>query len=75
MTVQCVQCTNFSLKGCPAAQHGFGNCRHDKVGNYQSARYERTCAKYSPADADVAKARMAWLEKQEGKSTCKNNNP
>ena len=62
MSVQCVNCAHFSLKNCPAAHQGFGTCQYHKA--YQSARYERQCAKYNPAPADTATARLAWLEKQ-----------
>jgi len=64
MSVQCVNCANFSLKNCPAAHQGFGTCRNRHPANYQSARYERECASYNPAPADTTAARLAWLEKQ-----------
>lgn len=67
--VKCVDCKSFSLKNkqygaSPMAQHGCGYCDHNqKPGEYMTARYERECAKFTPASDEVVKARIDFLTK------------
>ena len=63
MSVQCVTCTNFSLKTAgKMATHGFGHCKHQQPHQFHSATFSRTCDKHQLADSDVSKARVQWLQ-------------
>lgn len=68
MTVQCVACTNFSLRGSELAQHGLGSCAAKRRHEYVSAVYPRECWNFARADAEREAERRAWLEKTIAKS-------
>lgn len=68
MTVQCASCENFTLQnadgrsGTELAKQGYGTCRHiPGPGNYQSARFERHCAKFAETDKATIIKRVNWL--------------
>lgn len=59
----CSSCQHWSLQkaGRMAAQ-GYGLCSLLKPWLYKAPQY--TCQKHKPADADVAHARVEWLNKK-----------
>lgn len=59
--VQCVACTNFSLRGSELARHGFGNCAKKSSWQYQSAICQRDCWQFAQVDAGMESARRCWL--------------
>jgi hypothetical protein len=64
VTVQCVACLNFSLRGSELARHGFGNCAKKSRCEYPSAVYPRYCQQFVQADADQEAARRSWLDER-----------
>jgi len=69
MTIQCVACKHFTLRGnCRSsigmASQGYGICSFGTVGQFQSAIFPRNCAKFSPVEVEVKAKRLAWLDKQ-----------
>lgn len=69
MSVQCVACKNFSLRGnCRSsigmASQGYGICSFGTVGQFQSAIFPRHCAKFAKVDAEIEAKRVQWLDKQ-----------
>lgn len=63
-TVQCVDCQRFTLKGHPGmASQGYGKCGLSTgAAHFESATFQRHCAGFRRAPADVSKQRRAWLD-------------
>jgi hypothetical protein len=70
MTVQCISCRSFSLRGgAELAPFGFGHCRLTPKGaGNVSARYPRECPKFSAADPETERKRREWLEDAQRKA-------
>ncbi|MBP6018782.1 MAG: hypothetical protein KA735_04770 [Burkholderiaceae bacterium] len=66
MTVQCVNCENFSLRNAgQMASQGYGHCSHDNSrAEFQSAVFQRNCHTFGRVDQDVAERRIDWLEEK-----------
>lgn len=64
MTVQCVTCDRFKLRGSDLARYGFGLCPLRPAWQFQSASYPRECAHHAPAAAEQVEQRRAWLAKK-----------
>jgi len=64
MSVQCIGCQHFSLRDAgQMARLGYGHCAHEpSKASFQSATFERSCARFAAADEDTAAKRIAWLE-------------
>jgi hypothetical protein len=59
MTTSCLSCTHIGLKSSPAmAQHGFGHCEFDAVGQFKSIA--STCDRHAQADSAIVAKREAW---------------
>ena len=79
MTVECVACQWFDLRGSDLARQGFGHCgarateqHHLQAGQPSkattfSAVFLRECIRHEPAASHVTAQRRAWLEKQSTK--------
>lgn len=72
MTVECVTCARFTLRGVDLARHGFGACtvpttRPEKAALFVSPSYPRECNSHRPAEADIVQARKEWLSKPKKK--------
>jgi hypothetical protein len=65
MTVQCIACKAFSLRGSEMSADGFGHCSFSTMaGSYVSARHLRECERFSAVDAERERKRREWLEAQ-----------
>lgn len=64
MTVQCVTCARFDLRGAPAglARSGFGCCEKRSKSEFVSIVYPRECQWHKDAEASVVEKRRAWVE-------------
>jgi hypothetical protein len=63
MSVQCVSCKAFSLRGSELAEAGFGKCGFStKAGSYVSARHPRECERFSAVDSEKERKRREWLD-------------
>lgn len=70
MTVQCIQCKNFSYQGAPrgiSSDGGFGHCKFDPAYRFSSASYKHHCPKFDAAPGDVVERRIAWRDQQRAK--------
>lgn len=69
MTVQCVECTYFSLRDARhMARHGFGHCqRVQRPHTFFGADTARNCAAFLASDGVTVQARQDWLETQRQK--------
>lgn len=65
MTVQCIACVHFSLKGSELAQHGFGRCALAPIWERHPATFKRECEHHRPAPAYRVEAGIKWLEKSD----------
>jgi hypothetical protein len=65
MTVQCINCSKFSLQdaGKEFAQLGFGQCSERRGGAYHSARYSRECSIFDRAADLVIEKRLKWMDR------------
>lgn len=62
MTVVCVDCANFRLKGSPVAKSGFGLCKFGEEWEYHSALYAKECRQYVAATDSVVAPRKEYLD-------------
>jgi hypothetical protein len=64
MTVECIACRSFALRGSDLADNGFGICglSRQEAGAYVSARYPRDCPTFSAVDAEKERKRREWLD-------------
>lgn len=62
MTVQCIACANFMMRGSRMAREGYGHCSKGRPYEYMSAVYERSCASHLQHDDKTVAERKAWLE-------------
>lgn len=69
MSVQCVTCSRFTLRGAPMAREGFGCCSLKKPSESVSARYPRECRSHEQAEADVVEKRVAWFKSNSVRET------
>ncbi|WP_237173023.1 hypothetical protein [Paracandidimonas lactea] len=63
MTVQCIACRHFNLRGAgQMARQGFGHCAlRGSAAVFQSATFERLCPRFEAVDADTVAKRTTWL--------------
>jgi hypothetical protein len=65
MTVQCIYCSNASLKEAGAmGRLGFARCPSVDLATFVSMDRPRDCTDFKEAPAGTATARDAWLLKQ-----------
>lgn len=62
-SVQCIDCTRFSLRGhAGMASQGYGQCALVAgAGHFESATFQRHCSDFDRMAADVAERRRQWL--------------
>lgn len=67
MTVQCIACSNFSMRkaGKELARLGFGNCTYDPDWRYHSAEWIHSCIRFVAVSQEEVDQRRAWLKSQE----------
>lgn len=63
MTVECVTCERFSLRGAPLARSGFGLCEAKNGSVNVSATFPRKCKDHAAADGGLVEKRRVWLVK------------
>jgi len=64
VTVKCVACKHWRLKGSALAQNGFGLCtRQAETATFYAAHFERECKLFTPAGTDITFGRHAWLRR------------
>lgn len=64
MTVKCIECKHWRLKGSPLAQNGFGMCdRRAEKATYYASQFARECPMFLAAGPDITFGRHAWLRR------------
>lgn len=61
--VRCVECARLDLReaGREFAVHGLGCCPDDEKWEHRCANFKRSCARFSPAPAEVVQKRTEYL--------------
>jgi hypothetical protein len=64
MSVRCVECSNFALRGSKLACNGFGHCALKRASEFVSGVRSRECGNFRQADGNAVAARMDWLDQR-----------
>lgn len=64
MTVQCVECSRFALRGSQLAPHGLGHCAHRPKWEHYPAERPIECPRFEAAKVEQVEARRRWLAKK-----------
>lgn len=68
MTVECITCDRFKLRGSDLAKHGFGHCELRPRWEHYPADRPRECAHHAPAKPEQVEQRRAWLARKDSRS-------